>query len=141
MTHASFYILGADSEAARQRFVQKLVRQSIRKGLDVHIHVADESHARTLDEALWADDEGFIAHDIEVTGEPSPAPVGIGWQDPAARHGVLVNLGGPLPEWFSHFDRVVEVVIQSPSVLAETRANWQHLKHLGYPLTQHDLRS
>ena len=141
MTKASFYILGADTQAARAAFVAKFIRQSVRKGLDVHLHVADETAAEQWDAALWADDEGFIAHEIERPTAPSPAPVGIGWEDPAGRHGILINLGGPLPDWFSHFDHLVEVVIQSPTVLAETRANWQHLKQFGYPLTQHDLRS
>jgi len=52
-----------------------------------------------------------------------------------------VNLGGTLPSWFSHFDHLVEIVVQESAVLETTRANWKQLKFDGYPITQHDLRS
>ena len=141
MTKVSYYILGDSDPEARYGFALKFVRQSFRKGLALHVHVGDPEQASQLDAALWADDESFIAHDITTEEAPVQSPVTIGWQDPVGRHGILVNLGGRLPEWFSHFDHLVEVVIQEPSVLADTRANWQHLKFQGYPMTQHDLRS
>ena len=140
MTKVSYYILGEDSLEARARFAVKFVRQSFRKGLDVHCHVTSESEAHTLDQLLWDDDESFIPHEIDP-GDSSKAPVGIGWQDPPDRHGVLVNLGGPLPSWFSRFDHLVEIVVQEPQLLETTRANWKQLKFDGYPITQHDLRS
>jgi DNA polymerase-3 subunit chi len=52
-----------------------------------------------------------------------------------------VNLGGTLTSWFSHFDHLVEIVVQEAAVLETTRANWKQLKFDGYPITQHDLRS
>jgi DNA polymerase-3 subunit chi len=102
--------------------------------------VASESEAKALDQLLWEDDESFIPHGIDQ-GDLPKAPVGIGWQDPPDRHSVLVNLGGPLPSWFSHFDHLVEIVVQEATVLETTRANWKQLKFDGYPITQHDLRS
>ena len=141
MTKVSYYILGDADPEARQAFALKFVRQSFRKGLDVHLHVPSHDDALSLDTLLWADDESFLPHDITTMDAPAQSPVTIGWDDPIGRHGILVNLGGPLPEWFSHFAHLVEVVIQEPSVLADTRANWQHLKFQGYPMTQHDLRS
>ena len=141
MTKASFYILGDTTEAARIGFAVKFVRQSWRKGLDVYCHVTDQTAATRLDEALWADDASFIPHAIEQDATPHPGTVGIGWTDPQSRHGVFVNLGGALPDWFSHFDAMVEIVTQDPSVLAVTRENWKQLKFNGYPITQHDLRS
>jgi DNA polymerase-3 subunit chi len=140
VTKVSYYILGEDSLEARARFAVKFVRQSFRKGLDVHCHVTSESEALTLDQLMWNDDESFIPHEIDP-GDSSKAPVGIGWQDPPDRHGVLVNLDGPLPSWFSRFDHLVEIVVQEPKVLETTRTNWKQLKFDGYPITQHDLRS
>ena len=140
MTKISYYILNEDSIEAKTRFAVKFVRQSYRKGLDIHCHVATESEAQNLDQLLWDDEESFIPHEIDQRNSPK-APVGIGWQDPAERHGVLVNLGGALPSWFSQFDHLVEIVVQNPDVLKTTRANWKKLKFDGYPITQHDLRS
>ena len=140
MTKISYYILGEESLEARTRFAVKFMRQSFRKGLDVYCHVTSESEAQALDQLLWDDDESFIPHEIDQGDSPT-APVGIGWQNPPDRHGVLVNLGGSLPSWFSHFDHLVEIVVQQSAVLESTRANWKQLKFDGYPITQHDLRS
>jgi len=139
VTKVSYYILGDKTLDARTRFAVKFVRQSFRKGLDVHCHVSSESEAQALDQLLWDDDESFIPHGIDQA-DSRRAPVGIGWQDPADRQGVLVNLAGPMPPWFSHFDHLVEIVVQEPNVLETTRANWKRLKFDGYPITQHDLR-
>ena len=140
MTKISYYILNEDSIEARTRFAVKFVRQSYRNGLNVHCHVATQSEAENLDQLLWDDQESFIPHEINQ-GDSHKAPVGIGWQDPADRHGVLVNLGGALPPWFSQFDHLIEIVVQNPNVLETTRTNWKKLKFDGYPITQHDLRS
>ena len=140
MTKISYYILNEVTIEARKRFAVKFVRQSYRKGLDVHCHVTTESEAQNLDQLLWDDQESFIPHKIDH-GDSPEAPVGISWQDPANRHGVLVNLGGALPSWFSQFDHLVEIVVQNPEVLKSTRANWKKLKFDGYPITRHDLRS
>jgi DNA polymerase-3 subunit chi len=93
VTKVSFYILAEESLEARARFAVKFVRQSFRKGLDVYCHVASASEAEALDQLLWDDEESFIPHEVEQDDSPK-APVGIGWQNPTDRHGVLVNLGG-----------------------------------------------
>jgi DNA polymerase-3 subunit chi len=146
VTKASFYILGETTREARVGFAVKFVRQSWRKGLDVYCHVRDATDAAHLDHALWADTESFIPHAIEsetpsVPRTPIAGTVGIGWTDPQARHGLFVNLADALPDWFTHFDDVVEIVTQDPETLAATRDNWKRLKFNGYPITQHDLRS
>ena len=91
---------------------------------------------------LWADDQSFIPHAVQDNKSGTPAKtVGIGWTDPRGQFGMLINLSGPLPQWFSHFEHLVEIVVQVPEVLANTRANWKQLKFNGYSITQHDLRS
>jgi len=139
MTKISYYILNEASIEARTRFAVKFVRQSYRKGLDVHCYLTTESEAQNFDQLLWDDQDSFIPHEID-RGDSPKAPVGISWQDPADRHGVLVNLGETLPSWFSQFDHLVEIVVQNSDVLKTTRANWKKLKFDGYPITQYDLR-
>lgn len=145
MTKAAFYVLAAESHTARDAFVVKFARQSFRQGRSVHLHVRDATEAARLDQALWADNTSFIPHQTldasTTTPRPHLPPVTLGWTDPMDRHEVLVNLAGPLPDWFAQFAHLVEVVIQEQQVLADTRANWQHLSHFGYPISKHDLRS
>ena len=140
VTKVSYYILGAESVEDRIRFAIKFVRQSWRKGMNVHCHVPSQVEAEELDQLMWEDNESFVPHEVEQ-GVLSRAPVGIGWQDPAGRDDLFVNLGGNLPAWFSHFNHLIEVVVQDPKVLETTRANWKQLKFNGYPITKHDLRS
>ena len=140
MTKVSYYILQEESIEARIQFAVKFVRQSWRKGLNIHCHVTGQVEAEELDELLWKDNASFIPHEIDQ-GDLSQAPVGIGWQDSLSRHGLFVNLAGELPEWFSHFDHLIEIVVQDSQVLETTRANWKKLKFNGYPITKYDLRS
>ena len=142
MTKISYYILGDETLDARTRFAVKFVRQSWRKGQQIHCHVANSKDAELLDHMLWADDQSFIPHAVQDNKSGTPAKtVGIGWTHPRGQFGMLINLSGPLPQWFSHFEHLVEIVVQVPEVLANTRANWKQLKFNGYSITQHDLRS
>lgn len=140
MTKVFYYILQERSLEARIRFATKFVRQSWRKGLNVHCHVSSQNEAEELDQLLWEDDASFIPHEVERANSPK-ASVGIGWQSPPNRHGLLLNLGGELPKWFSHFDQLIEIVVQNSQVLETSRANWKQLKFDGYPITKHDLRT
>ena len=110
---------------ARTRFAIKFVRQSYRKGLNVHCHVATESEAQNLDQLLWDDQESFIPHEINQ-GDSPKAPVGIGWQDPAESPWCIGEFRRTLPPWFSQFDHLIEIVVQNPDVLKITRTNWKN---------------
>jgi len=141
MTEAAFYLLADESHDARLEFVVRLARQIWRKGHQIHCHVADPETAEQLSQALWSDDESFLPNE-PLRPEPSAAhAITVGTEDAPHRHGVLINLAGDLPVWFAHFERIIEIVIQTPHVLEPSRRNWMRLKSDGYPITQHDLRS
>ena len=56
-------------------------------------------------------------------------------------NGLLINLSHQVPEFFSRFERVTEIVVQSPAVTESTRNNYRFYRDRGYPLESHDLRS
>jgi len=63
-------------------------------------------------------------------------------EPPRFCHDVLINTSGKLLEdHFSRFHRLVEVVVQMPPVLKQTRAAYQFYKARGYPIRSHDLRN
>jgi len=67
--------------------------------------------------------------------------VQIGWHaEPGQHHDVLINLAAEIPEYFSRFERVFEVVSQDPAVLNATRSHYKFYQDRGYPLKRHDLR-
>ncbi len=59
--------------------------------------------------------------------------------DACAHHEVLVNLDRQQPEFFSRFDRMIEVVEADAADLDAGRARWKFYKDRGYPLSRHDL--
>jgi DNA polymerase-3 subunit chi len=53
---------------------------------------------------------------------------------------VLLNLGGAVPEGFSRFERLVEVVSATDEAdRSAARARWRHYASRGYVITRHDL--
>jgi DNA polymerase-3 subunit chi len=54
-------------------------------------------------------------------------------------HEVLVNLGGPVPEGFERFERLIEVVTGEEEDRRQARARWKHYADRGYAITRHDL--
>jgi len=54
---------------------------------------------------------------------------------------VLVNLGQGIPEGFEKFERLIEVVSQSPEDLQAGRGRWKEYAGRGHDLKRHDLTS
>jgi DNA polymerase-3 subunit chi len=54
-------------------------------------------------------------------------------------HEVLVNLGSTLPQFFTRFRRLVEVVGDDPEDRAQARQRYRYYKDRGYPLATHEV--
>jgi DNA polymerase-3 subunit chi len=52
----------------------------------------------------------------------------------------MLNLHPGIPEWFSRFERVAEIINQHQNVLTAKRECWQTYKDRGYPVKAHQLR-
>ena len=138
MTEVDFYILRETEPRERPRFACRLAERAFREGHRIYIHVTNEAGARELDELLWSyKPQSFLPHGV-LGGEP--APIGIGWgDDPADHQDVMINLDLAVPDFVGRFQRVLEIVVQDPSVRDPLRASWQHYKHYGYPIKSNDL--
>ncbi|WP_261395074.1 DNA polymerase III subunit chi [Halomonas sp. DP1Y21-3] len=73
-----------------------------------------------------------------------PVPVTIGWQGPPQSLDpppqAMLNLSPEIPEWFSRFERVAEIINQHQDVLTVKRECWKTYKQRGYPVTPHHLK-
>ncbi|WP_348815295.1 DNA polymerase III subunit chi [Halomonas sp. H10-59] len=73
-----------------------------------------------------------------------PVPVTIGWQGPTQSLDpppqAMLNLSPEIPEWFSRFERVAEIINQHQDVLTVKRECWKTYKQRGYPVTPHHLK-
>lgn len=140
MPQADFYVLPDDAPESRTAFLCRLADKILGKGLNVYIHVISESEAERLDKLLWdyrAD--AFIPHGILNT-KPG-APVQIGWGDQLPEHrDVFINLNLEASEETLKFDRILEIVIQQPEILAATRINYALYKKNGITPKMHDMR-
>jgi DNA polymerase III subunit chi len=134
VTRIDFYVLPETTSEARWLFACKLAEKVQRMGMRVLIALDSETEARQLDELLWTfKPESFVPHQLINGGKP--APVEITFDDQAGDHqGLLLNLSNKIPTWFSRFERVSEVVIQEPGMLATSRERYSFYKSRGYPI-------
>ncbi len=136
MTRVDFYIVekpGDDRFGVACRLAQK----AYEAGQRAHLHVADAAQATRLDELLWTFRQGsFIPHAVAGSPEAEAAPLVIGHGgEPDAPYQLLFNLAGDVPPFFSRFERVIEVIGDTPQEVSEGRERYRFYRDRGYPLT------
>jgi DNA polymerase-3 subunit chi len=142
MTRIDFYVLGdKESLMDRMQFACRLTEKAVKQGNRVLIATADGSASEAVDELLWSfSPESFVPHAILGSADAASAPVVISHDsDDESHHDVMVNLGFGLPDYFSRFKRVTEIVVQEKNVLTATRKNYSWYNERGYPLNTHKL--
>jgi DNA polymerase III subunit chi len=144
VTQVDFYILGSDSDEARLTLACKIVDKATQQDRHVFIHSASDDEAHKLDDLLWTFSQGsFIPHRI-VRGEidkPTLEPVLIGVNQPPGfgRWDVLVNLAADVPEFFSRYERVAEVVDAHAVRREQSRDRYRFYRDRGYKLNTHQI--
>lgn len=135
MTRIDFYQVKGDEGI----FTCRLIDMVYRRGHQIYVHTAGERQATTLDEQLWVfRPEAFVPH-LPHTSEHA-APVRIGFDhEPEDHQDVLVNLSGDIPDFFSRFDRVAEVVPVDRKSRESARKNYARYKEGGYTLNYHEI--
>ena len=139
MTRVDFYLLARQQAEERMRFACKLVNTLYRRGRSLYLHAADESAARGLDDLLWSySPSAFLPHGL--LGSADAERIAIGWRDdPAGYQDVMINLSLSVPEFFSRFERVVEVVAPVPEIREPLRESWKFYQDRGYPLHRNEI--
>jgi DNA polymerase-3 subunit chi len=137
-----FHILETRDDAARLRYVCRLVEELVREGSTACIRVASTTDAALLDDLLWTHaDRSFIPHDVSPdpssrTGPPpaSPVLITVGLSLPAA---TLINLGAELPEPFGDYIHVVEIIDAEPTRRDAGRRRFAAYRDRGHPPETH----
>jgi DNA polymerase-3 subunit chi len=142
VTQVDFYISDSDSNDARLKLACKIVDKAFELDHHVFVHASTDDEARQLDELLWTFSQGsFIPHRIvrEPVTEPPREPVLIGMTEPpaAGRWDVLVNLAPQVPEFFSRYERVAEVVDANAERRERSRERYRFYRDRGYKLNTH----
>jgi DNA polymerase-3 subunit chi len=144
VTQVDFYIIDSDAVDARLMLTCKIVEKAYRDKQHVFIHSSSEAEARKLDELLWTFSQGsFIPH--RVVRQPPPAPpaepvlIGLVPEPIGERWDVLINLGAEVPEYFSRYQRVAEVVDGDAGRREKSRERYRFYRDRGYDLRTHQL--
>ena len=112
----------------------------MRAGNMVFLHADSEKQAADLDNLLWTfNSSGFLAHDIWLgQSDDPPCSILIGTTEPPAEHhNILINLSNESPNYFSSFERLLEIV--GPDNTDAGRQRYQYYRDRGYPLETHKL--
>jgi len=139
VTRVGFYVVSAAGEEQRLHVASRLADKAFNQGHRIYINTISEAQARELDELLWTfRPASFLPHGL--LGTPDSERIGIGWgQDPGAHNDLLINLQFEIPDFFSRFKRVAEVVTQDELSLSALRESWKYYRDRGYELEKHDL--
>lgn len=144
MTQVDFYISDSDSDDARLKVACKIVDEAVALDHHVFVHAATDDEARQLDELLWTFSQGsFIPHRIvrgELAAPPlEPVLIGVGEPPTADRWDVLVNLAPEVPDFFSRYERLAEVVDANAERRERSRERYRFYRDRGYKLTTHQV--
>lgn len=144
MTRIDFYQISPEEKTSD--FCCRLISKIWRHGHEIYVHTPEADTAKEIDELLWSfRPESFIPHGLlkeEGDSEPTPSPVEIGFlADPGRHKDVLINFSENIPDFFSRFERVAEIVPFEEEKRTVARKNYQFYKDRGYPLHYHKLDS
>ncbi len=143
MTHIKFYVLGKSGTGSRDRLACRITEKALQQGHKVFIHTRSAQQSQTLDDLLWTfSDRSFLPHAIHSTDASQDEPVLLAHDtEPNTHHDVLINLGDEIPDYFSRFERVVEIVDHNETDKNTARERFRHYRERGYPLESHDIAS
>lgn len=147
MTRIHFHLLPDQACGARNLYACQQAERAYREGRKVLIQAADIEHARQLDRLLWSfRDSSFLPHGLLASSETGPGthavnPVHISYGDNAGdHHDLLINLANSIPEFFSRFDELQEIVVDQQEDLERSRKRYRYYMDHGYPLEHHRIR-
>ncbi len=152
MTQVDFYILATESEDSWLRLACRITEKAIQQNLNVYLHSENAADASRLDGLLWTFSQGsFIPHRLVGSGsdEPFEESVLIGRNDLAAeipadtqvtqRWDLMINLTTQVPEFFSRYARVAEVIDADPIRRENGRERFRFYRDRGYELNTHNV--
>lgn len=144
MTRIDFYLQQTPASTNLDLLVCRLVDKAFRQGHRTYLLATDAESATRLDTLLWTfSGDSFVPHGVYTGASDSPTeppPVMLGHlEPPSAWHEVLVNLSPEVPNCFSRFERVVEVVGVAEEDKIRARERFRFYRDRGYPLETHDI--
>jgi DNA polymerase III subunit chi len=144
VTQVDFYIVDSEAEDARLRIACRICDKAMQKSQHVFINATTDTEAGRLDDLLWTMIQGsFIPHRIlrqpPQTQPREPVLIGLGQEPVGTRWDLLINLAPEVPDFFSRYERVAEVVDANAERRAQSRERYRFYRDRGYKLNNHQV--
>jgi DNA polymerase-3 subunit chi len=144
VTRIDFYILNRPTTDACQIYACRLAEKAVGQNTDVLINVPSAADAARLDELLWTFSQGsFLPHrlltDTAREDQGERVLIGCGTVPEAGPWDLLINLTDELPEFFSQFQRVAELIGITEDSKAAGRERFRYYRDRGYDLHTHQI--
>ena len=145
MTSVDFHFNTPDRLTHACRLVRKALRaQAATDEKPLIVFCSDRARLEQFDELLYSfSDEDFLPHVHSDHPLVDEAPIILSHQaysPPMPRlPNILVNLDDAVPDFFTHFQRVFEIVGPDEADKELARARFTLYRDRGYAITRHDL--
>ena len=143
MTRIDFYLTQTSNERQRVVTACHLVEKVNKLRHHVFIYTDKEEQVQQLDELLWTFRDGrFLQQTTRDAANANRHSVVIGsrHQEDSA-HDVMIILTGSVPDCFSRFERVAEIVGGIEDEKQAARQRFKFYRDRGYALETHELRN
>lgn len=144
MTKVDFYVLPDEAIQQRYEFACRLIEKAYRLGNKIFVHGSSPQQLAKLDEMLWSHrPASFLPHlFLDDPQQLTPGhQIVLGTKKPPEHyHDVLINLSNQVPDFFSRFERVSEIVIEHDKIKQATRNNFRFYRERGYDVKTHQMR-
>ncbi len=137
MTDIKFYIIRKDKPEAVNLLACWLAEKAYTNNLSLYIHAKSEYQCNKLDELLWTfNQDNFIPHAKDNEADDL-TNIRIGFTEPKSDADYLINLSDEVPDFFSRFSKMAEVV--SITEKKSGRERYKFYKDRGYRLKVHEV--
>ena len=144
MTSIDFYISESTYTRIRELLACRLSEKACQTNAATYIHTQTEQHSQQLDKLLWNFKEhSFIPHKLyhHENTEKHPQPVLIGHNiEPEKNFDLLINLDNKIPDFYSRFKRVIEIVSNDKEQRDLSRQHYKFYKDRGYHINTHHIK-
>ena len=143
-----FYIL--QGEANRELIACRLCAKAYAQGHNVFVYVASNVQQSRFDDLLWTYQENsFVPHHTDyqeflaltaptiLISQDTPPDAETGAAE--KNFGLMINLSPAIPEFYTQFPRIAEIVNQNPEIKLAGRQRFSEYREQGCELQHHQL--
>lgn len=143
MPKIDFYVIESSHSADRLQMACRLTEKAYKNKHRIYIHANHQAEAHQLDELLWTyREESFLPHNLLGEGPDPAPPIQIGFElKPPQHRDILLNLNDTVPEFYTAFSRILELVTNEANVQALARERYRFYRSAGHDIKTHKLQS